>query len=73
MGITWLQLRQNTARHISGVDTPAKRCTDYDTECVDVPNHLACWQGGCRTINGVEYVTDQADGYCPFLIGMESR
>lgn len=44
----------------------AKKCSDYDNECVDVRNHFACWQGDLH-----HCLVGPADGYCPFVIGME--
>jgi hypothetical protein len=40
--------------------TPAKRCPDFDSECKDVCDPMACWQG--NTLIGV------AHGYCPLLV-----
>lgn len=45
---------------------PAKRCSDYDSECVDVPNPFICWTGCHGTL-------PQADGYCPLLVGQEQK
>lgn len=44
--------------------TPGKRCSDYDEDCACVPDPYFCWTGD-------GYWLDQADGYCPRLIGME--
>lgn len=49
----------------------AKRCPDYDEDCKHVADHLKCWKGVETLHNGVIYFTQQADGYCPFVIGME--
>lgn len=39
----------------------AKRCSDFDDECIEVVCHYTCWKGGADG--------PQADGYCPYLIG----
>jgi hypothetical protein len=67
--MTFDELRRNAVRIVNHMDDPAKRCPDYDDECVDVPDHFTCWNGCTRVLNGEEYTTDRADGYCPFLIG----
>lgn len=49
---------------------PAKRCSDYDAECAIVTDHARCWSG--VDANGVRML-DQADGYCPYLVGEMKR
>lgn len=50
---------------------PAKRCSDFDSECAEVRNHAACWHGGPNQGVPAEWRNlGQADGYCPYLIGM---
>lgn len=44
--------------------TPAKRCSDFDDDCKDVKSHSRCWSGPNL---------GPADGYCPFLFGMELK
>lgn len=45
-----------------GSKTTDKKCPDFDDECKDVPNHLACFMGDLRCVKlGV------AKGYCPFI------
>ena len=39
-----------------------KRCPDYDEECKEVPNHLACFMGNLRCVK-----LGTAMGYCPFI------
>jgi hypothetical protein len=51
--------------------TPARRCPDFDSECVDVRDHLACWKGGIYVHAGERYQLKPAMGYCPFLMGMK--
>lgn len=52
----------------------AKRCPDYDGECIDVADKCACFRGGDFVAKaGTVYELDLADGYCPFLIGMVSN
>lgn len=52
----------------------AKRCRDYDSECVDVEDKCACFRGGAfMAKDGSIFETDLADGYCPFLIGMRTK
>lgn len=51
----------------AAVKPERKRCSCCDSDCNYVQDHLACWRGGERLINGVIYFTEQADGYCPFL------
>jgi len=41
--------------------TPAERCPDYDSECVDVTDPYLCWSGVFTSL-------PQADGYCPMWI-----
>lgn len=42
------------------------RCSDYDEECVDVKDPVACWFGGENvTKNGIPVYLERADGYCP--------
>jgi hypothetical protein len=44
----------------------SKKCSDYDEECVDVKDPIACWFGGENvTRNGIPVFTERADGYCP--------
>lgn len=43
--------------------SPARRCPDYDEECIGVPDHYYCWRHG----------NPPCAGYCPFLMGMEKR
>lgn len=53
---------------------PAKRCPDYDGECVDVADKCACFKGvEFVAKDGIVWETDLSDGYCPFLIGMVSN
>lgn len=53
---------------------PAKRCSGYDSECVDIFDHFYCWFGNeIKEINGTFYQTKPADGYCPFVIGMINK
>ena len=41
---------------------PAKgRCSAYDADCEDVPNHLQCFLGKLQCGIGV------ADGHCPYV------
>ena len=55
------------------LERPASRCSDYDNECKDVPDHTACFCGGVHFANnGTMFETPMADGYCPFLVGMQS-
>ena len=55
------------------LERPALRCSDYDEECKDVIDHAACFCGGITFANDCTmYETPMADGYCPFLVGMES-
>ena len=55
------------------LERPASRCSDYDNECRHVSDHSICFCGGVQFAeNGAIYETLMADGYCPFLIGMES-
>ena len=53
----------------------ARRCPDFDDECVDVEDHAACFAGGVKVVPVTDCVfelteTDIADGYCPFTVGM---
>jgi UDP-N-acetylglucosamine pyrophosphorylase len=43
------------------VKQPKQKCYDFDSDCLTIENHLACW------------VYDKERGYCPFLqsIGMK--
>lgn len=43
------------------IKSGSNRCSDYDDECVLVPDHLFCWMG---TKN-----CGRADGLCPFIHG----
>lgn len=52
-------------------DKPAKRCSDYDSECKAVKDHFKCWRGGLSLAGGKVFETDPADGYCPFVLGLE--
>ncbi len=55
------------------LERPASRCSDYDNECKDVTDHSVCFCGGVQFAkDGTMYETPMADGYCPFLLGMES-
>ena len=42
--------------------TPAKKCSDYDEDCIGVKSPSACWSGDHRC--------GPADGYCPLMYGM---
>lgn len=37
----------------------SKRCSDYDSECVDVKDPIHCWFGNAQC--------ERADGYCPLI------
>ena len=51
-------------------EQPARRCSDFDSECKDVIDHAACFCGGVIfATDGTIYTTPVADGYCPFLVG----
>lgn len=52
---------------------PASRCPDFDGDCAGVVDHLQCWKGLKSERAGVVYFTGPADGYCPFVIGMEPK
>ena len=43
------------------------RCKDCDEDCWCVPDKQACWFGGVSNVDGEYYMTDLADGYCPWL------
>jgi hypothetical protein len=46
----------------------APRCSDYDDECMDVPNPVSCWCGGDGiTSNGILVTLPPSDGYCPLM------
>jgi hypothetical protein len=56
---------------IANDQTPAERCPDFDADCALVKDHFKCWQGGnilCQ--NGETVYIDQADGYCPYVLGL---
>lgn len=45
-----------------------RRCSDFDSECAEVKNHLRCYLG----VSGCGAWIGRADGYCPHLLGMVS-
>ena len=51
--------------------TPAKRCPDFDNDCKDVPDHAECWRGVTRQNGSTIVFTSQAEGYCPYLMGIK--
>ena len=50
----------------------ARKCSDFDHDCYDIEDHSGCFLGGYSLAkNMIIYETAIADGFCPFLIGME--
>ncbi len=49
-----------------------KRCSDYDSECVDVVDPVSCWVGVTIVWRGQSFTLPIADGYCPILRGDQS-
>ena len=43
---------------------PAKRCSDFDEDCVKVIDPALCWIGNRHLGLGL----DMADGYCPLML-----
>ena len=50
----------------------AKRCSGYDSECIDVFDHFKCWMGEITVIEGSLIICEPADGYCPYVNGMKN-
>lgn len=51
--------------------TPGKRCSDYDSDCAKVVSHYHCWLGDNEDGGWPGWNLGPADGYCPFLLGIE--
>lgn len=52
----------------------APRCSDYEPGpdgCATVPDHALCAGHPISIVRGVMYDPGPADGYCPFVCGME--